>query len=370
MDATANAKAQEHEAAQQGSEDPAVDNPVCIAFQLGWDMNCLYRQARTSRGEPEFKLREEDGRKVYPKLPSQGDFGGGERTERRIIAVSAGLHRLSPALARAGFEMPSMDAVRIAFAGDDRDAVRREIYRLHTRTLMLLQAADPRLGSAFNLGRGLRATGAASREAEVKQRFGHWRIVGLRDELHDLVSALPAHVGNAVAMSLLWWRLALEPKLKDLQEGDTPKLARRLDRQAEMWRAVLSGEKHAPDMLKPADYTAAAGRLLRRIGSLAWSVVRTSWLPISIGLIVLVGLLVFAVGVGGVEGTLTALAGIAAAFGISWRGVGVTVRSLAEQLQEPLWGAEIDRVIAIAITDKQVWSAYARRSHENGGSTG
>ena len=361
MNAVAKANDLELGAKVRATGDPAIDNAVCIAFQLGWDMSCLYRQARVNRGDDDsFRVREEDGRKVYPKLPSQGDFGGRRRTERRIAAVSAGLHRLSSALERSGFEAPSIDAVRAASAGTHRDDLKRAIYRLHTETLILLQAADPRLGSAFNVGRGLRAIGAAAETAEVKERFGHWRIVGLRDELHDLVSALPPHAGNSVAMSLLWWRRTLEPTFKGLQEGDTPRLAKRLNRQAELWRALLSGEKRGTDMLEPGDYTTAAERLLRRIGLLLAGAVRSSWLPIAIVVTLLVAVLVLAVGVGGVEGTLTALAGIAAAFGISWRGTGATARALASQLQGPLWGSEIDHAIAIAITDRRVWKAYVR----------
>jgi hypothetical protein len=342
------------------AKDPAIGNPVCMAFQLGWDMSCLYHQAHTEGDAPKFQIVDENGRKTYPKLPAQGDFTASQRTERRIVAVSAGLYRLSAALERSGFQAPSMEGVSAAFAGEDGDALKEEAYELHVTTLMLLQASDPRLGSAFNLGRALMATGSASSATELKAKFQRHRINGLRDELHDLVSALPGHVGSSVATSLCWWQCALEPKLEGLQEGDSPRLAKRLDRQAELWRALLSGEKHGPDMLEATDYTAAAGRLLSHAGSIVRTALKGRWIPILIALATIVGLIALAVGVGGVSGTLAALAGIAAAFGISWRGTGATIGALAARLQGPLWGAELDRAIAMAITDRKVRRAYKR----------
>lgn len=347
------------ELARHGDDDPAVSNPVCLAFQLGWDMGCLYHQAHPRHSAREFRVREVHGKTVYPKLPAQRDFTGSERTERRIVAVNAGLYRLSASFERAGFQPPAIDGVRIAFDSNDRDGLKEAAFELHSATLLFLQASDPRLGSAYNLGRALMATGTAS-SVELKNRFRRSRIKGLRDELDDLVSALPAHVGRAVGTSLCWWQCALAPKLEGLQAGDTPKLARKLGRQADMWRALLSGEKNGADMLAASDYTSAAGRVLNHAASIAAAALRNHWAPLSLSLGLIIGAVVLAIAIGGVEGTLAAIAGGAAAFGVSWKGIGATVGTLATQLQGPLWHAELDTSIAEAITDPAIRKAYER----------
>lgn len=341
-------------------DDPAVDNPVCMAFQLGWDMSCLYHQAHPRHNGRAFWVKQENGKKIYPKLPSQGDFDAGQRTERRIVAVSACLYRLSASLERSGFKVPAMDDVVAAFEGGDRDALKEKVFELHVSTLLLLQAADPRLGSAFNVGRALRTTGTASTADDLKRAFRRQRVDGLRAELHDLVSALPPHAGRVVATSLCCWQCALAPTLEGLQTGDRPRLAKRLDRQAEMWRALLSGEKQGPDMLAAKDYTTAAGRVLSHAGSIARASLRDNWRPALVTLGVFVGLIALAIGIGGIEGTLAAIAGVGAAFGISWRGTGATVSAVAERLQGPLWEAELDHSIAMAITERSVRRAYER----------
>lgn len=342
------------------TDDPAVGNPACLAFQLGWDMGCLYRQAKTLNREREFRTHRVGDETVYPKLPAQGEFTGGQRTKRRIVAVSAGLFRLSGSFERSGFEAPTVEPVRAAFEGGDRGTLKEAAFKLHVSTLLLLQASDPRLGSAYNLGRALMATGSARSVEDLKERFRYQRVNGLCDELDDLVSALPTHVGRAVGTSLCWWQRALAPRLKGQRPGQPLKLASRLDRQAELWRALLSGEKHAPDVLGARDYTNAAGRLLGNVGSIAKTVAREHRLGLAGLLATIVGGVVLAVAAGGVEGTLVAITGIAAAFGISWRGVGVAVGGVARQLQGPLWHAELDFAIAEAITDSAIRKAYDR----------
>ena len=277
-----------------------------------------------------------------------------------MAAVSAGLFRLTEAFKRTGSEPPDMEAVERAFRQEaNRDGLKRAIYFLHLTTLLRLQAADARLGSAYNLGRALAATGAGA-PADLPRLFGRRRVAGLRNELDDLVSALPTHAGRSVSMSLCWWQCALEPKLQGVQPGDRPKLAARLDRQVDLWRALLAGEKQGADMLGPEDYTTAASRLLERAASIARTVVRTHRLPLLLGSAVLVIGFFLGVAVGGVGGTVAAIGAVAAALGISWKGVGSTVTGLAGQLREPLWQAELDLAIAEAITDAEVRNAYRR----------
>jgi hypothetical protein len=285
---------------------PAIDEPVCLAFQLGWDMSCLYHQARTRSQAPKFAItKNSEEKKVYPKLPAQSDFNGSQRTARRLTAVGAGLFRLTAAFERAGFQRPSTEEVRIAFeTRGARDTLKERIFQLHTTVLVRLQAADARLGSAYNLGRALVATRECETAAELRSQFRAQRINGLRDELDDLVSALPVHAGHAVSMSLCWWQCALAPRLKGTEGDEQVRPAKGLRRQVDLWRALLSGEKQGSDMLRAEDYTAAANRLLDHAASIAAVVLRTHWRRLLLGCAAFIFAIALAIGFGGVGGTV------------------------------------------------------------------
>lgn len=341
------------------SDDPAK-LPVCRAFQLGWDMSCLYRQARPRSSRQPFTVStDSESKPVYPKLPAKSDLSGGDKTERRLVAVDAGLFRLCETFDQAGLERPDVGPVWAAFDGTDRRQLKEAVFTLYRETMLRLQAGDTRLGRAFNLGRALEAT-RSSQPGDLPERFKKNRIDGLRNELDDLVSALPPHAGRAVGFSLYWWQCALAPVLKDLGPGARPRLAKRLDRQGEMWRSLLAGEKDGRDLLDVPDYLAAASRLVDHAASIGGATFRAYRRPLTISLIVLVVAVALAVFLGGPGGTIAAVTGIAAAFGISWHGIGVTTSSLAKALQEPLWGAELDLAVAEGITHGEVRRAYRR----------
>lgn len=341
------------------SGDPAK-RPVCRAFQLGWDMSCLYRQARPrSTRQPFAVTTDSESKTVYPKLPAKSDLSGGDKTERRLVAVEAGLFRLGETFDRGGLEHPDVGPAWTAFKGTNRKQLKGAVFTLYRETLLRLQASDTRLGRAFNLGRALEAT-RSSQPGDLPERFERNRVNGLRNELDDLVSALPAHAGRAVSFSLCWWQRALAPALKDLGPGAKPKLARRLDRQGEMWRSLLSGEKDGRDLLEIPDYLSAATRLVDHAAEIGRTTFRTYRRPLAISLVILVVAVALAVFLGGPGGTIAAVTGIAAAFGISWHGIGATTSSLTKALQEPLWGAELDLAVAEAITHPEVRRAYRR----------
>ena len=351
---------------EEAQRDPtagrAIDEPVCLAFQLGWDVGCLYHQARVRTEGLKFTVTTgEDGGKAYPKLPAQSDFAGAQRTERRLTAVEAGLHRLTAAFERAGFQRPATGEARAAFeTGDDRDALKERIFDLHTTVLVRLQAADARLGSAYNLGRALVATRDCRTGSELRAQFRAQRIGGLRDELDDLVSALPTHASRAVATSLCWWQCVLAPRLKGLPDEDSVRLAKGLGRQADLWRSLLSGEKLGTDMLRAEDYTAAASRLLDHAASIAATALRAHWRRLAVGVGALVLAIALAVSLGGVGGTVAGIGAAAAALGISWKGIGTAVTGLSERLRGPLWQSELDLAIARAVTDRAVRGAYVK----------
>ena len=122
-----------------------------------------------------------------------------------------------------------------------------------------------------------------------------------------------------------------------------------LPRQGELWRAILSGEKNATELLDIDDYLNAARDLAARMHSILRDVVAR--FPLLIGLVAMLlvaGVVLLIIG-GGSE-IVAGAASLIAAVGLTWRGVGGAVGRLAGKLEQPLWGAVLDIAIADAIT--------------------
>jgi hypothetical protein len=333
--------------AVEESPEEAVARPVCLAFQLGWDMSRLYAIATIHRS---FKY------KPGTKLQSQRDFGT-LHTERRLAAVSSGLQRMAGAFKAAGLERPTLTPLLSTYmGGGSKDEVREAVYRLHVATLITTQAADPRLGSAYNLGRALADTAIESDLDVLRERFTRQRVNGLREELAQLASSFPAHAARAVSQSLCVWQCALAPRFKNGATGKGPAAA--LPRQAEVWRGLLSGERLPSDRLEVEDYQRAAKQLVGNSSNVAWDVLRAYRLALLIGLAVVVAGVAVAIAVGGAVAVIAGTGAAASALGISWKGVASTFSTLAANLRAPLWGAELDLAIAEAITLPEAHAAY------------
>ncbi len=139
------------------------------------------------------------------------------------------------------------------------------------------------------------------------------------------------HAAQAVRGSLeAWAAWAQSPTLRlaaddgrpvDWESGrDRESVTRALHRQAQIWRAVLSGEKNRRDLLSADDYLGAADRLLGHLRQLTRRFLRRYWLATTIVVVVLAAVIaaVFAVPTTTVLGVLAVGAG---AVGITWRGV-------------------------------------------------
>lgn len=155
-------------------------------------------------------------------------------------------------------------------------------------------------------------------------------------------------------MSLARWRdwtdkPSLGGRAVDWQH-DRPIVHQALYRQAQRWRALLSGEKAGVDMLKTADYLAATREMLSRAGQLFWGVAKHLWFV----LLIVAGLIALAVVLfvtsDSASSNIAAIAAIAAALGLGWQGVGTAVWRAAQRLERPLWGAALNVAIFEAIT--------------------
>ena len=130
---------------------------------------------------------------------------------------------------------------------------------------------------------------------------------------------------------------------------------RTVRRQGVVWRALLSGEKSGDARLDLPDYLRAAVQTLRRTTRLLWGV----RVPI------LIALVAFGVGAwlllkdGSTGKLLVGLAAVTSAFGFTWKGTLGAMGRVASGLEHPVWGAELDAVIAEAITESPPGAIFA-----------
>lgn len=323
--------------------EPAADPRVAAAFALGWQMAELYRPDPPT---PKVAAAHDD-------LPGLGRLGVDERSEIALQQVDAALAKLSDTLTAAKVKLPDTKPMGECLRASpvDPTARTRSVRALHVDMLAALTAADFRLGKAYNLGRALADTcrNPAS-GTTLNAEFHPHRVAKLREWLDDLASALPAHAGRSVEISLGKWEARLGESPQKGAQNRASEALPALRRQGQLWRALLSAEKAGTDMLAVRDYLNAASSLFRTSGKVIGRfMLRFSWA-------VLLALALFAGGIYMIvhfESSASIVAGagsILASIGLSWKSIGAVIGGFAAAAEQHLWGAELDNAIAEAIT--------------------
>lgn len=134
-----------------------------------------------------------------------------------------------------------------------------------------------------------------------------------------------------------------------------------LMRQAELWRALLSGDKDARQMIDPDTVVAASVRHASRLGTLIRGLAG-AYLP-ALGLaacatLLLVYAILFQNGIATVVGALGA---VAATLIVLRRVVSLTVGNTIDELREDLWSVELDAAVAQSILRLPARAAAAPR---------
>jgi hypothetical protein len=323
----------------------AVTSAVATSFAFGWQMARLYTGPLSSAAEPQL---EED-------LPGLSDLPAAQ-------LVKLGLAQADVALLKAFLAdapLPVTDAVRAETekSPPDRDGIRKAILDLHVAVLVQLTAADYRLGKAYGLGRALADTCApahghrAGRRQALAHHLEPHRALVLLAWLDDLKTVLPAHASQGVADSLRCWeRWAQAAGLAMADPADVNSTTHLLHRCGQTWRAILSGEKAATDLLETSDYVTAARGTLARAAAIARALALRLWAPLAVAL-VLIGVGIWLIILN--HSTAQVIAGlgtIAGGLGITWRSAAGSVKHLSLDLVRPLWEAEIDGVVAARLT--------------------
>jgi len=317
------------------ADAPEVD--VAVAIGLGW-----YLAALSHPGDV-----------IQCAAAARGDLAGLAAVEEGQVLdycesqVEVAFTRLKALVAKAGLELPSLDALKERL----KDAERRsEAGHVENRVAAVLGAVDFKLGKAYGAGRALlNLTSRPAPGATLASHLTEARVAPVVAAIDDLSSALAPHAGHSVRASIHEWRTSVTGGSVVAAEHDETWLA--LARQGELWRALLAGEKSGLDMLEIEDYVDAAERLSKRMRTVVLRAV-TKFPEVvilvvgllAVGIVVLVAFRDSAAAI--VAGAGTILASV----GLTWRGAGRSLGGLAGKLEQPLWGAELDVAITEAIT--------------------
>jgi hypothetical protein len=318
----------------------ALDKLVTVAFSLGWYLSMLCDE--------------------HPVMEARGgDLAGADETESVNVClrhVQVACKKLDAIVDATGQKPLNTATLAAAILNDDTTGRYGPADRLHVEAFSILSAVDFRLGRAYRLGRDMRGlTTRPPGAGTLKQRLSDAAVAPIVAALDDLSSALAPHAGHAVRASLVEWNASVEgdgtPKeVQDAVAPETPQTWALLRRQGQLWRALLANEKLATDMLEIADYLDAAQRLSVRMRSIAWRLLRDFPVLVAVVLVLFCGGIAVMLAT---DNTATAAAGAGAiltSLGLSWKGVGSALGRLARQVQDPLWGAEIDHAVTRAVT--------------------
>jgi hypothetical protein len=327
--------------------EPAPDPKVAAAFALGWQMAELYR--------PDPKTRTAV---ANDDLPGLGRLDSVDRATISLNQIVAALAKLGPAIEAASLAVPNTKALLSAYdATPPNYEVRSQAVReFYVELLSTLTAADFRLGKSCGLGRALADTCRNQTSIDaLKGEFKPYRIAELCSWLDDLASVFPAHAAKSVHESLLRWSTTLNNPNADLAAGGAAASAandmmRCIDRQGQLWRGLLSGEKSGADMLVVENYLSAASGMLRTAKRVVWSFIGRFWLLVIVILLLFGGGIALILLSSSSASIIAGATGVLASAGLTWKGVGGALGGIAGPIELNLWGAELNHAIADAIT--------------------
>jgi hypothetical protein len=321
---------------------PGPDPMVSVAFTLGWQMAELYRPAAWPSSAP----------KPGPHLPGMSELSGAQHALVGLDHVDVALDRLYATITEHGLTAPTTDDARNALTGatPTTDRFRAAIFELHVSLLSTLTAAGFNVGTAYGLGRALADTTREPQDLDgLHKQLGRDRVANIQAWLADLTSALPAHSATPVKASLERWR-DWAAETTSAGGDEVKKSVRLLRRQGQRWRALLSGEKQATDLLELQDYALAGSNMLKQLGSLTWRFLGRFAVLLVPAAALFAGGVVLILADSNSAQVVAGIGGVLASFGLTWKGAGNSLGKAAGHLERPLWEASVDRQIATALT--------------------
>jgi hypothetical protein len=370
---------------------PDATEPSTEAFcvQLGWSI------ARLHLGSP----RPVVGKTTRRHLPALDELTANQLVQLDIARAKACISSIAKAAGFDSTDIKDLDALSGSTSPSDA-----EVTKLHLELLIALNGAGANLGKAYLLGQSLAYTCRVGQTPEaLLQSFEPATLVGIKQSLNDLTSALPKHAAKAVGHSLTWWRdivymtsgapgRDMRAAVGDL-ETDAPGAQRKgrkkpkvstgadwikqkdvllaLPRQGDLWLSILAGDKDPLDLLTPDDYLESGVRLMTQGRDLLEKIPKGFLLVVASSITVLaaaVGVLVSISNVHGGAQLAAYLVTIGAWVGTLWKALAPRLRSAISAVEKPLWQASLDTVCAEAVSlwpvgneDLTHWSKLANK---------
>jgi len=319
------------EAGQRGG-DPIV----VAALALGWEMADLYAAREVDGPTPELP----------ETLPGVGRLTPRQTVHATLLRIRTLIRQaLGPAVADT-ITLPSAQILGELPEGH-QPAWGQALYELHVQISGALRASGDAPLHAYDAGRSLAEVCRHPKDlSALMDRLEGASVIPIQGRLADLSTRLPEHSAAAVSATLEQWRrwtadARARENMIDVRAA--------LTRQAELWRALLSGDKDARQMIDPDTVVAASVRHASRLGTLIRGLAG-AYLP-ALGLaafatLLLVYAILFHNGIATVVGALGA---VAATLIVLRRVVSLTVGNTIDELREDLWSAELDSAVAQSI---------------------
>jgi hypothetical protein len=312
------------------------DPVVVAALALGWEMADLY--AVRAIDEPTPELPE--------TLPGVRDLTHRQAVHATLLRIRVLIREaLGPAAADA-ITVPPAQILGELPEGEE-PAWGQALLELHVQISGALRAGGDAPLHAYDVGRSLAELCLYPKDlSQLMDRLDGPAVIPIQGRLADLATQLPAHSAAAVSATLEQWRrwtadARARENMTDVRAA--------LRRQAELWRALLSGDKDARQMIDPDTVVAASVRHASRLGTLIRGLAG-AYLP-ALGLaacatLLLVYAILFHNGIATVVGALGA---VGATLIVLRRVVSLTVGNTIDELREDLWSAELDSAVAQSI---------------------
>jgi hypothetical protein len=312
------------------------DPAVVAALTLGWEMADLYAERELAGPTPELP----------ETLPGIGGLTHRQTVHATLLRIRTLIREALGPTVSDTVALPSAQVLGELPEGD-QPAWGQTLYDVHLQLSGALRASGDAPLHAYDAGRSLAEVCRRPKDlSELMDRLEGANVIPIQGRLADLATQLPAHSAAAVSATLEQWRqwtadARARENMNDVRAA--------LMRQAELWRALLSGEKDARQMIDPDTVVAASVRHASRLGTLIRGLAG-AYLP-ALGLaacatLLLVYAILFHSGIATVVGALGA---VAATLIVLRRVVSLTVGNTIDELREDLWSAELDAAVAQSI---------------------
>jgi hypothetical protein len=246
------------------------ERAVELGFLLGWHIAELFFLSP----EPSSASDEANGVASYSNQPAfmtaMDDLSAPQQAQllaRKIHteskALAAHISSVNPAADLGALTIDGSEALVAAAAqssGPGTASFRKQVSEQDIGILLALQAADPSVGKSYVLARDLAAVMLNPANLTSRILGDQKRMSRLNAALEDLKSQYAQWAADAVRRNLVEWQKWADAAGKNADLETPP--ANVLLRQAEIWRAMLGGEKAPSDFLRPQDYLAANRKML------------------------------------------------------------------------------------------------------------